>query len=524
MRAFVSSAGLVAAAIALAAPLAAQDAEHPGKAPYDKWCSGCHGVEGDGQGYGTEYMLPRPRDFTQALYQIRTTESGGLPTDADILAVIDDGMPGTAMPGWRERLTRDERDALVDYLKTFSRFFETEGTPQALDLGRPLGGGADGIAAGREVFERVECWKCHGDAGRGDGTSAPDMTDDNDDPIRPADLSEPWMFNGGGTVEDIYRRLRTGLDGTPMPSSSDLITSGVASEEELWNLAHYVRSLGPETFPEPAEVIRADLAEGALPDSPGDAEWAGYERFWVPLVGQILVAPRWFAPSVDGVWVQAAHDGRELALRLSWHDPSQSPDSIWDAWRQLVEASMRPVEGEPAGPDLPDALSVQFPAVMPDGRELPFFLGGDSRRPAYTWLWNAADGVSEAFGRGLADTESLGAGDVSAQAEFDDGEWRLVMRRTLDAGDDDRRLSFVTGEAIPVAFRVWDGNNGEAGTRGSISSWYYVHLTEPTPASTYAYPVIAAVLSALLGLLIVRRAQSASATSEDAHPAPAGAV
>ena len=47
------------------------------------------------------YMLPRPRDFTKGVYQIRTTASGELPTDADIRRVIDDGMPGTAMPEWK---------------------------------------------------------------------------------------------------------------------------------------------------------------------------------------------------------------------------------------------------------------------------------------------------------------------------------------------------------------------------------------------------------------------------------------
>jgi DMSO reductase family type II enzyme heme b subunit len=522
--------GAVAAVTAVAAlslapaPLTGQDADHPGKATYDKWCSGCHGVEGDGVGYATEYMLPRPRDFTQALYQIRSTESGGLPTDADILRVIDEGMPGTAMPGWRELLSQNERQALVGYLKTFSRFFETEDAPVPIDIGRPQGGGAEGIASGREVYERVECWKCHGENGRGNGSSAPDMTDDNDHPIRPADLSEPWNFNGGGTVEDIYMRLRTGLDGTPMPSMSDLLASGVATEEDLWNVAHYVRSLAPERYPEPAEVIVAGLVDGELPVAPGDSAWSAQERFWVPLVGQIILKPRWFAPTVDGVWVQAAHDGEALALRLVWHDPSESPDAVWDVWAQRVSAMMQPKEGEPAGSGLPDAFSVQFPAVMPDGRELPFFLGGDARRSVYSWHWSATDGVGETFGRGLDETSALSGGAVSAEAEFEDGEWRLVLRRPLDAGDDGQRLSFPTGEAVPVAFRAWDGNNAEAGTRGSISSWYYVHLAEPTPTSTYAYPVIAAVLAALLGLFLVRRAQKAGAQRTETRPAPAGAA
>ena len=89
--------------------LSAQDGDDLGRVTYDRWCAGCHGVDGTGNGPGAEYMLPRPRDFTQALYQIRTTGSGELPTDDDILDIIDRGMPGTTMPGWEELLSDDER-------------------------------------------------------------------------------------------------------------------------------------------------------------------------------------------------------------------------------------------------------------------------------------------------------------------------------------------------------------------------------------------------------------------------------
>src|SRR5690606_39991909 len=105
---------------------------------------------------------------------------------------------------------------------------------------------------------------------------------------------------GGGTVEDIFRRLRTGLDGTPMPSFAE----NVLSDEEAWNLAHYIRSLGPEQSPPRVrEVVRAVALEGQLPTSPADSAWDNVERFYIPLVGQIILPPRWFAPTVDGVWV-----------------------------------------------------------------------------------------------------------------------------------------------------------------------------------------------------------------------------
>src|SRR5687768_15481310 len=91
-----------------------------GKVVYDKWCAGCHGATGKGDGSAARYMLPPPRDFTKGVYQIRTTASGEIPSDADIKRVIDEGMPGTAMPEWKSRLSEQERNELVTYLKSFS--------------------------------------------------------------------------------------------------------------------------------------------------------------------------------------------------------------------------------------------------------------------------------------------------------------------------------------------------------------------------------------------------------------------
>ncbi|SVC87254.1 uncharacterized protein METZ01_LOCUS340108, partial [marine metagenome] len=184
---------------------AVQGDEPLGKVTYDRWCSECHGLDGDGNGSAAGYMLPRPRDFTLALYNIRTTASGELPTDDDLLRAINMGAPGTAMPPWDDVLTDEEKGALVQYIKTFSRFFSPDEIPVPLDLGSPTGVSDEVIAEGRRQYEAIECWKCHGDQGRGDGESAPTLMDDTGFPIVATDLTENWFFNGGADVEDIYR-------------------------------------------------------------------------------------------------------------------------------------------------------------------------------------------------------------------------------------------------------------------------------------------------------------------------------
>lgn len=414
------------------------------------------------------------------------------------------------MPGWRGVLSTADRDALVAHLKTFSRFFEREEPPPPVQIGSAPSVSEEGLAEGREFYDRIECWKCHGQQGRGDGTSAPTQEDEHGYPIRPADLTENWTFNGGGSVEQIYARLRTGLDGTPMPSFSDLIESEFMTEEQLWRVAQYVRSLAPAQPPRVREVVRAFRLEDDLPASVDDARWNEIERFYIPLVGQIVVKPRWFAPTVDGVWVQAVHDGNELALRLVWHDPSRSPDPAWDAWQRRVLETMEPREGGGGEGPLPDALAVQFPRTVPTDMRRPYFLMGSTREPVYLWHWRSdREEAQEATASGLGRIEPLPGPQQSLAAEaiFDAGEWRLLLRRSLAPRDSATQLGFVEGEPIPLGLFAWDGSNTEEGTRGAVSSWYYIHLEGPGSNRVLVLPLLATVLTAGLGVVLVARAQ-----------------
>jgi mono/diheme cytochrome c family protein len=69
-----------------------------GKALYEDKCTQCHGAEGDGQGEMADLLDPRPRDFRRAIYKIRRTPQGELPTDEDLFRIIGNGMSETSMP------------------------------------------------------------------------------------------------------------------------------------------------------------------------------------------------------------------------------------------------------------------------------------------------------------------------------------------------------------------------------------------------------------------------------------------
>jgi DMSO reductase family type II enzyme heme b subunit len=449
-------------------------------------------------------MLPRPRDFVGARYQIRTTASGELPTDDDLMRVMRDGLPGTAMPGWPNLSDQEKRD-VVAFVKSFSPFFERE-TPEVLQRSADPGGGADRAGPGRETYGTLECARCHGEQGRGDGRSAPTLEDWRGFPIRAADLSEPWLFNGGVGADAIHTRFLTGVDGTPMPSNQDALEAGVVTEEDLWNLAHYVAGLGPAKAPELEEVVRVERRE-QLPDGPNDASWDDLPSFYFPLVGQIVEAPRQFAPTVDGVWVQGVHDGAELALRVEWHDPSNSPDPGWQEWQAKIAGALYSDESPIPAEPLPDLLAIQFPMTSADGRARPYFLMGDGRNPVYLWLWHSRRGAVEGRATGLGTTEVVDSGaGLTASAEWEAGRWRVVFRRPLAAADDGL-LSFREGSPIPIAFFAWDGSSGETGSRGSISAWYFVGLQPPPSNAVFMAPLVAFLVTGGLGMFAVRRAQ-----------------
>ena len=250
-----------------------QGSEAPagGRELYDTWCAMCHGDTGRGDGPLGRDLLPRPRDFTEAMYQVRTTASGELPTDPDLRRVIDEGIPGTAMPGWKNKLTVEERDSLTNFLKTLSNYFVGPPGDEIIANKPEAPPTAEDLVAGRAVFDEMQCFACHGDEGHGDGPSAATLTDDRGEPIKPANFTKGWNFNGGHRVEDIYMRLRTGMDGTPMPSLGDVLDAGMISETQLWQLAYYVRSLSIDRTPFGDVSIRMNRVTREASGEAGDS-------------------------------------------------------------------------------------------------------------------------------------------------------------------------------------------------------------------------------------------------------------
>lgn len=135
----------------LGGPASAQEAGYTvadlaeGEAEFLNSCAVCHGPDGDAMS-GVELNRPfLPRAAT----------------DADLEAIMLNGIPGTPMPP--ANLNRRQVDTLIGYVRSLGR---AGGPPGQGDAGR-----------GRTVFEgRGNCLSCHRVAGRGSRTG-PDLSD-----------------------------------------------------------------------------------------------------------------------------------------------------------------------------------------------------------------------------------------------------------------------------------------------------------------------------------------------------------
>ncbi|MEP7234341.1 MAG: cytochrome c [Ignavibacteriota bacterium] len=224
-----------------------------GKAVYETYCSGCHGLKGDGKGPASGMLSVQPRNFVRAMFKFISTPSGSLPTDADLHQTLLRGIPRSSMPSW-SMLPETDRLNVIAYIKTFSERWQTASPQNALVFGNPPQwvGSLGSAAKGKDVYARMGCANCHGPTGLGDGQSSAALKDAEDNPIKPFNFRE-GVLKGGQGIRDIYRTFYTGLAGTPMPAFG-----GILSDEDNWHLVSYVVYLMGKT-----NVKDSDLAEAS---------------------------------------------------------------------------------------------------------------------------------------------------------------------------------------------------------------------------------------------------------------------
>ena len=116
----------------------------------------------------------------------------------------------------------------------------------------------------------TKCYTCHGPTGRGDGAATEDfwdkpgtsikfekrgLHDEWGNPLKPRNLTL-GQYRGGRRPLDLFRRIRAGIKGTPMPAFGET----VLKDQQVWDVVNYVMSLPyqqkqPTAVKHPAETV-----------------------------------------------------------------------------------------------------------------------------------------------------------------------------------------------------------------------------------------------------------------------------
>jgi mono/diheme cytochrome c family protein len=107
------------------------------------------------------------------------------------------------------------------------------GSPEARRVKNPVAATPDSIAAGKALFLK-NCRFCHGEDAKGDGPMAPKDT-------HPANLVDD-KWDRGSTDGEIFAVIRNGAG-----PKFDMKPQKVLSDQDIWNIINFLRSIGPQT-------------------------------------------------------------------------------------------------------------------------------------------------------------------------------------------------------------------------------------------------------------------------------------
>jgi hypothetical protein len=336
------------------------------------------------------------------------------------------------------------------------------------------------------------------------------MVDAEGFPTRPRDLTR-GIYKGSPEPASFYRRIALGMPGTPMPASSNL------KPAEIIDLLTFLRSLSTGTQREAAVLKRERIVAqyvGQLPIEIASSQW----KAAAPM--RLRIVPLWWRDEADPeLTVEALHDGRALALKISWRDGTLNEDAVrTESFRdavavELFRGAVEPFLGMGSGkepvdiwfwqaepPGGPPTLEQVYPRITDDiypfserqvatasydrpgtkrGKQPPISLPAEASGNAVVPSVKTSGASSlAAAGPGTVAFRIPKSRLVKAHGEWRDGRWTVVMTRPLMV-DSDAGVSLVPGEQASLALAVWDGAFRDRNGQKSITIWQDLELEKP---------------------------------------------
>lgn len=496
-----------------------------GQATYERYCGVCHGPAGDGQGPASYLLFPKPRNFTGGRFKLRSTPMGVLPTDDDLVRVVSNGIPGTAMFAFNELLNEEQIGSVVEHVKSLYPGF-ADAAPvtadQLLQIPSPPPRSPELVAAGQQVYETFRCAQCHGPEGKGDGPAAAGLVDSEGAPFPAADFTY-GIYKSGGRPEDLYRTFLTGMEGTPMPSYA----SAIESEEQTWALVYYVLSLTPggeaqPTSGDPGPIVVERVDDDNVLNEPFAPGWDAVPSH------RVYLRPLWFRSGYSPIaTVRAAAVGDRIALLLEWRDATHNAEALRtqdfsDAAAVQFALSQIPpfLMGEPgAGNDVeiwywraerqaayergsaadvdsvyPDMYADRYPfaagdtpgnaaAQQADGAPVdqtsPYITGRDAGNPVSNPELSTRPVHSmAAAGYGSLTTRPADQMRASGTGVWRDGIYRVVFSAPVTRRAPQFEADFSVAR-VPFALAIWDGGAGDRNGTKLVSQWMTLVTSPP---------------------------------------------
>lgn len=162
--------------------------------------------------------------------------------------------------------------------------------------------------------------------------------------------------------------------------------------------------------------------------------------------------------TVTNVELKLAHNSKMMFARLRWKN-AKANTVIKDL------------------DDFSDGAGIMFP-LSPNSNA---FTMGDPANPVNAWLWKAdKEKPFDVYARGWGSSQRRSAevSGLESKAEYIDGHWHLVFKRSLRTSLIGKELvNFTPKSTLGVAIAIWDGGNKERAAQKSFSgNWEPIEI------------------------------------------------